>query len=278
MKQMITLEDFLFVIVIYKNDYRLTKTYRTLLSHYSGINIFIYDNSPKRQKVVDTTNYVEYVNNPANPGLSFAYNEAACYAKNRNFKWILLLDQDTDFSNVSIKDYINVINSDIKVSLIAPLVKCGDKFMSPINLNNRFPHLESKIPQGKIMSLFDYSPINSGICVSVDAFIKSGGYDNNVFLDYSDYIFIKRFRKIYDCFYLLDKIVYQTLSVMSDDKKQTMNRYRLFCSSIHNISKDNITEQLYYGLIVVKRCISIMLKNKCYGSWKICYKYLTHKL
>lgn len=274
---MINSKDILCVIVLYKSIYNECKTYRTFIQKNKDINVYICDNSPCRQICEDYT-VVKYDHSSFNLGLSKSYNKACDYAKINNYNWILLLDQDTDFSNVSIKDYIDVINSDKEVSLIAPLVKCGDKFMSPINLNNRFPHLESKIPQGKIMSLFDYSPINSGICVSVDAFIKSGGYDNNVFLDYSDYIFIKRFRKIYDCFYLLDKIVYQTLSVISDDKKQTMNRYKLFCSSIHNISKDNITEQVYYGLIVVKRCISIMLKNKCYGSWKICYKYLTHKL
>ncbi len=274
---MINFKDILCVIVIYKSVYKNSKTYKTFIDKVKGLNIYICDNSPNSQLCNDD-NIVQYNYTSQNIGLSKSYNNACEYAQKHKYEWMLLLDQDSDFTNVNITDYVSAINDNPKVFLFAPSVKCENKFMSPINLKNIFPHLEKEKSNVGIQSLFNYSPINSGMCINVEAFIKCGGYDANVFLDYSDYIFIKRFRKIFKSFYLMDKTIYQNLSTINDNKEQTINRYKLFCLSINSINKENIYDRIYYSLLVIKRCVSIMFRKACIEPCIICFKYLAHKL
>ena len=106
---MINSKDILCVIVLYKSIYNECKTYRTFIQKNKDINVYICDNSPCRQNCEDYT-VVKYDHSSFNLGLSKSYNKACDYAKINNYNWILLLDQDTDFSNVSIKDYIAKID------------------------------------------------------------------------------------------------------------------------------------------------------------------------
>lgn len=89
-------KQLLFVIVIYNLDFHQSSTYQTLLLPHSDIPTYIIDNSLYSQ-IVQDSNVIFYSHHPDNPGVSFAYNEAAKYAKENGYGWMLLLDQDTHF-------------------------------------------------------------------------------------------------------------------------------------------------------------------------------------
>lgn len=126
-------KQLLFVIVIYNLDFHQSSTYQTLLLPHSDIPTYIIDNSLYSQ-IVQDSNVIFYSHHPDNPGVSFAYNEAAKYAKENGYEWMLLLDQDTHFPNGILQEYLDCIRSRPDIHLIAPPVNVSNgRYMSPVN-------------------------------------------------------------------------------------------------------------------------------------------------
>ena len=262
----------LFVIVLYKCRYYDCKSFRTLIGRNKNNHVFIYDNSPKPQSVVDSN--VTYIHDPTNRGLSYAYNVAADYARQQNYDWLLLMDQDTTFSEGIMDDYLEHIRFHPEIKLFVPPVKIDEAlYMSPIKLWGKLGFLSKNVPSGQIISLYDYSPINSGMCISVDAFFKCGGYKNEVFLDYSDYQFIERFRKLYSNCYVIITCIYQDFSVVADDQDKAMLRLIMFCESLKHFERNGMLDTIEIALVVIKRCLSLMVKYKSLSPLNIFFKY-----
>ncbi len=249
----------LFVVVIFKCRLLETKTYKTLLAKETDAYLYVYDNSPYCQNI--GLNNIVYIHNPQNEGLSVAYNSACLYAKENGYEWLLLLDQDTDFSGVTIDYYETAILANPNIKLFAPKVRCGERYMSPAKIHHKYAVLQSSVPDG-IISLNEYSPINSGICVNVDAMIECGGYKEDVFLDYSDYQFIERFKRLYPQAYILNREAKQDFSAFSDSKEATLSRYVLFCRSIKACERHSYADNWGYLFVVTKRCMSICFHYK----------------
>lgn len=266
------MNQILLVIVLYKCALKDSHSYRSLLSRYDALSIFVYDNSPFSQQI--KRDRAEYVHAPENQGLSVAYNAACKYAKENGYDWMLLLDQDTDFSNISLDDYINAINANEDVKMIAPKVRAGNKYMSPIKVWHHIAVLQESVPSGMI-PLRKYIPINSGMCVNIKAMMKCGGYNEDVFLDYSDHEFVRRFRKHYPTAYILDKEIHQNFSVVSDDKNLSINRYKLYCKSIRACERSGHSDNFWYFILVLKRGLSICFRKRTILPLKIFFwKYL----
>lgn len=253
--------NILFVTVLYKCKFVDSKTYQTFLAGHNDIIIFVYDNSHEPQ-VIDLPNVI-YLHDPQNSGLSVAYNKAGRYAKENGYEWLLLLDQDTDFSDIDIKDYKDAIDENPEIKMIAPKVLSGEYYMSPSNLSYKFSRLHNIVPTG-IIDLNKFSPINSGMCIDVDAMFKCGGYKEDVFLDYSDYQFVERFRRFYPYAFIIDKTAKQNFSVYSDNTESTMRRYKMFCQSIKACERNTISDSFWLMFVVVKRCVSI-----CFRYWTL---------
>ena len=260
----------LLVVVLYKCSLYDTKTYQTIIQSTHGYCIYVYDNSPERQSISD--NNVVYVHDATNGGLSIAYNSAAKFAQSNGYEWLLLLDQDTDFSGLTIDDYVKAINENSHIKIFAPKVKCSeDKYMSPVKVWHRMGRWPKKVPDG-IVPLSKYAIINSGMCVNIDAMIKCGGYNEKVFLDHSDFEFLERFRKEHPVAHILDKEIEQRLSFFSDDKNTTIHRYKLFCRSIKGCEKRNIIDSFWLFIFVLKRGLSVTLRLKTLKPIGIFYR------
>lgn len=230
-----------------------------MIKNNQGISLFVYDNSMESHPVCCEN--ITYIHDPQNSGLSVAYNTAARYAKENGYEWMLLLDQDTDFSNILIDDYINAIESHPEIKMFAPKVRCGKKYMSPTKVWHRMGFLQDNVPIG-IVTLSKYCIINSGMCVNVNAMIECGGYKEDVFLDYSDYQFIERFRIFNSNVFVIDKVIEQSFSVKLDNKDNTLNRFKLYCKSIKACDRNDFSDNFWYFVMVLKRGSSICLKYK----------------
>ncbi|MCF0194138.1 MAG: glycosyltransferase, partial [Bacteroidaceae bacterium] len=111
--------DILFVLVIYRCTVAESLSYQTLVAPnaYASSHLFIYDNSPYTQ----TTDipHVAYIHDTANGGLGRAYNSAASFAVSHNYRWLLLMDQDTSFPPHALPAYLQAA-----ASLTAQLLSC----------------------------------------------------------------------------------------------------------------------------------------------------------
>lgn len=257
------------VVVLYNQSFLESITFQTLLSKMTD-NIFVYDNSQKAQEINLTNVY--YYHNPNNSGLSSAYNSAASFARENGYKWLLLLDQDTDFSEVKIEDYQNAINANPDIKMFAPKVKSGALYMSPTNVRHKYARLRSSVPTG-LIDLRKYGVINSGMCLNVESMLACGGYKEEVFLDYSDFQFLDRFKRLYPTGFIMDCEARQDLSVFSDNKESSLKRFELFCRSIKACERHSTSDNYWFLFVVMKRCVSISLRLKSLKPYRILYTY-----
>lgn len=252
----------LFVLVLYNTKLEQCLTYQTFLFQLKQDTIYVYDNSPHSQDYIkELVGY--YIHDASNPGLGVAYNKAAQYAKDNHYDWLLFVDQDTTFPEGMYEVYLKAIQENRHIYMFAPPVCIAPgKYMSPVRLMGKLGRVTSCVPKGKVISLYKDSPINSGLCVSVDKFFQCRGYKPEVFLDYSDFQFIERFRKISDQCFIVDKEVYQAYSAFVDTPEKALLRLSLFCKSIRACDRYSIGDDVGYLLVVLKRTLSLVLKCK----------------
>ncbi len=266
------------IIVIYNQPLFDTVSYKTCgIDKADGkVGLFVYDNSPVPQH--DTRDLdiigcgIHYVSDISNPGVSAAYNRGVEYAVENGYDWVLLMDQDTDFCG----DYVSRCQAEIAARpdcpLFAPVVvDNGNNILSPVKLRWRFPLRGRQMPAGENV-LDDVAIINSGICVKVEAFQKVGGYNEKVFLDYSDHQFIERLSKKYEDFYLIDYVIRQDFSNFETDKNKLASRFTLFCRSLSGYEKQSLSDYLSINLIVIKRSLSLCMRTRSLRFLKILFR------
>lgn len=271
------------VIVLYRTKYYETKTYKTFLKYLSGYNIFIYDNSPTIQYLenkLDTNNYIYYVSDITNSGLSIAYNQAAKYALEVGCDWMMLLDQDTMFSPLIIQEFEQLLNNDkySSIKLFVPPVRVTNgKYISPAKIRHYRAKMSLDRPHGVVSSI-EYAPINSGMIINVSSYLNVGGYNENVWLDYSDFQFMERFSKKYTVFYVLDTECEQEFSNLIQTNEQKLVRFGIYCECLNNFEKHTLIDKILFFILVLRRTISLVYKtnNIDFFSVFIC-KYLFSK-
>ena len=256
--------NFVLVLVLYNQKVWDCNTYHTLVRSNSELPLFIYDNSPEPQhKPVEFAENVKYVSDTSNPGLSYAYNRAADYAKEKDYTWMLILDQDTFFAPNIIDEYVHAIDQNPTIKLFAPpmMLVVSEKYMSPVKIRCHSARPSKSVPVG-VVSLKTYSPINSGMMINLEAFWEAGGYNERVKLDFSDYQFVKRFSKKQDSFYVLSSACRQEYSNEVQGKEQKLHRYALFCDSLKACDKVCTSDKAGDFYVVFKRMCSLILKTK----------------
>lgn len=232
------LDSLLVILVLYESDLETSESFQSvetcLESTNSTVDIFIYDNS--RQKTNSLLNIynskIYYVWDSSNPGVSKAYNEASSVAKQLNKKWLLLLDQDTDFpTDILMKYYLATIEQS-SIYLFAPILKSrSGKIYSPCKyiFSRGF---SPKTFSGGAKSCRGLSLLNSGMLITLDTFVNTGKYDENLKLDFTDAEFIERYKKIYDFFFIIDVEAIHDFSDFTDELSNSLSRYTRYCDSV----------------------------------------------
>lgn len=263
-------------VVLYNQSLYNSLIYTTGVSDFlrnSNVGLFIYDNSliPQHSRKEFENQQIVYISDTSNSGVSFAYNCAYEYAHLHNYDWLLLFDQDTTINDSSyFQVCMKAINANPDIALFVPTIRNqnnGD-VISPVKLRFRIP-ISSKNIQKGTNPLKNIGIINSGILVNVEAFGKVGGYNNKVFLDYSDYQFIERFSSCYSTFYLLDAILFQNFSNSEQDVSKLLARYILFCKSISKFEKKSVLDHLNMAFIAAKRAASLFIRTRRFSFFRI---------
>lgn len=263
--------DILAVVVLYESDLFQCSTYKSLLE-YCGLTVFVYDNSRISRISQELPDHYIYVHNPNNAGVSAAYNRASQYALVNGFEWILILDQDTIFPHDIISEYRKAICSNPEIQLFAPLIKIDDEYyLSPSIKKHRVSHLTKQAVLGKL-ELSKFAVINSGMLIQIKAFFACGGYNEKVWLDFSDHQFTERFQKHSLYFYVINAVCFQNFSNQSHNVEGLVARYGMFCSSLKYCEKSSVTDHLEYLWIVWKRACSLILRTRKVIFIKIFFK------
>ncbi len=221
--------DILFVMVLYKTKLEQSATYLSILDSLGGteynMDLLVYDNSPDagayQLSKVPKLN-ITYIADRANSGVSKAYNTAAELAAEMNKKWVLLLDQDTDFPARTIPAYLAAINQYPDEKLLAPIMTTGQQhIISPCYFKFMRGFRAQHITPG-VNSLDKYSIVNCGMCIDVKAFNNNGRYNEQLKLDFSDHEFIRRFkRNVGSRFVVIDLMVNHQLSTETKNSFNT---------------------------------------------------------
>lgn len=259
------------IVVLYKKELSDAESINTLLdsdTDNSISDIFVYDNTPenfiKNNIVCEVyrNRNVIYYHDIKNSGVSTAYNSGMKKANELNYKYVLLLDQDTVFPSDALKFYQQSIEDQPGINLHVPrlLTKKGE-FCSPLRYAFHRGFVTNELSSG-IYSLNTYSPINSGMLLDVNTAILAGGYNNKVYLDFSDFQFIERLKNISSSFYLMPLTLEQDLSNDDENYNNLLNRYAIYCECARFCEKNNIYDEFIYFMMVLIRGIKLVQRTK----------------
>lgn len=259
--------DILVVAVLYREQLTDSKAYQTLLR--DAPHVYIHDNSPEE---ADPKNLPEdwiYRSDTSNPGLSAAYNAAAGYAAENGFRWLLLTDHDTTYPVGAFQRMEELTKRWPDEAILIPKVKIPDgRYLSPVPLRGFFTRLERAPLDGEV-ELKETAIINSGMLVNVEAFNKSGGYNEKVFLDFSDFQFIERLSSVAKKGRVIDEELLQDFSGVEDNRERALKRFEMFCRSLKGYEKRNLRTRLALLAVVMKRSLSLSIRVHNLSPWVI---------
>ena len=254
------------IIVLYCCKLSESKTYNSLLKNKGIKAIMVYDNSPQNYQQEMMPDNVIYIRDYSNRGISYAYNTAAQYAYEHKYDRLLVLDPDTTFPENALDAYFN---ADRKTTLWAPTIitKQGKRPLSPADIR-KMRIKAVKLPVGK-HSLYHYFPINSGMCISLKAYMEVGGYDENIHLDFSDFQFLRKLRQRNEEFLLLPTLAYQDFSNEKTDIKNTIHRYSIYIKDARKCKINGTKERLQHQYSVFLHTLSLTWRFRSYAFIKL---------
>lgn len=119
-----------------------------------------------------------------NKGIAYALNELLQSAADAHYEQIVLLDQDS----VATQGMVDVLAKYMKerVALVAPFILDRNRMSEQEYCNLQLPRVECLTHAAR------HGAITSGSLVDVQAAIKVGGFDDELFIDYVDFDFNER--------------------------------------------------------------------------------------
>ena len=272
------MDTVLAVIVLYNIKLAESTTFNSLtaaLQHTDArLNLLVYDNS--EVSTYEDTMYqhwdITYVHDPANPGVSKAYNYGLKIARELNKHWLLLLDQDTMFPINSISSYSTAITNNQVMALIAPIVKVSALILSPYK--NWYGHGRSlKQVNFGATNLKDYKVVNSGLMIHVDLFEKCGGYNETIRMDYSDLSFLLKAQKHIKEVIVIDLACEQKFFHLEEENTELrLSRFNMYCHDLNAIYTQ--TRNVMYKITGLLRALKLSVTQKQFDYlcqfYKIC--------
>lgn len=240
----------------------------------NAANVFIYDNSVNPQiNPSELPKHWIYIRDNNNSGLSVAYNRAAQYAKENGYEWLLLTDQDTTFPENALEKYLEGIRLYPEDELFCPIVlRDKERMMSPCRCYKYLFYFNPYKKFGDSIDISKYSIINSGMMINIKAFLSVDGYDEKVFLDFSDFQFLERFRKKQKKARIVGVRCQQSFSNEDQEGQEKIGRFRLFCKSIKNFKPKNKIDKFWIHCIVIKRALGLSIASRSFEPFNIMFK------
>jgi rhamnosyltransferase len=172
------------VVVWYNPEITVLDNLNTYIDQID--KLFIVDNSDNNnssllEKLQDLS-ITEYIPNKNNIGIAAALNIGANKAIEEGFDYLLTMDQDSEASPSMVPTLIEGFSIDSKVALVAPVVY----------------HRKGKRILNKAGKSFEQVITNwtSGSLLDLNIFKNTGGFKEELFIDYVDHEFCLRLNKM----------------------------------------------------------------------------------
>jgi len=264
------LEKIIAVIVLYKSTLEESSTFQSLLRNVavssSNLTLVVYNNSPDYWtydfNIYKGLNIIN-INDDLNSGVSTAYNVGFKYAKLNNKEYIVLLDQDTELP-VSYFDSFFKIEQKYKaknLGLFAPKIVNINGLVSPAKF---FLHTTKKIDE--ILEgenpLEGLAVINSGLIISKGLFELTGGYNDKIKLDFSDFYFLRKVLKFEKNIIIFNAECKHSLSSEENvSLKSALTRFDYYLEGAKYF-RNSFSDVKGLSLWIVLRSIKLGLKYK----------------
>jgi GT2 family glycosyltransferase len=237
-------DEILIVLTIHEMVLEDSPAYKALSKALEGVhkngNLFIYDNSQQQQPVPATNLWtIYYFHDTSNPGVGHAYNQAFILAKKLQLKWMLLADQDTCFPSAILERYQQSVKSYPECSLFVPILRDRKGIVSPFKTGITSGKRLRKIVSGK-KTLEELQAINSGLLIDVNMFEMAGGYNEQLQLDFSDFDFFRRLKKITDHLVVINAYCdHEHSSSEEISLSKAMSRFKIYLNASAIMGKDH---------------------------------------
>lgn len=266
MNHIIIKGQLLLIVVLYNKEISSLNIIKQ--SHFikeDSLNIFIYDNSKDSQSVPQIDGiYLYYTHDSENSGVSKAYNVGIQKAKELNKKFVVLLDQDTEFKLSLLEKYISLYEKYGDKYIYVPIVcnQLCNEIYSP-SILNRFIGKVQKIENffyNEIYDLKNKSLINSGMMIPIKIVDSIGNFNESIQLDFSDYYFVEKYKNYNSNIILVNEKISHSLSGdESKDFLKEMYRYQYYCSGAKELARSlNVST----SFAVLRRMIRLIIKYK----------------
>lgn len=216
----------LIVIVLYKTKIENCIAYNSIkneIKYFPNMELLLYNNSIENK--IESNNG-EYIYNAVSNNMLFgAYNYTYYFAKENDFDWLVLLDQD---SNISL-DYLNevnkFVNNKMALEIAVPILKANNKILSPFKYNINKGHFLQNFNLTKLEDNECLTAFNSGVVVKVTLITEFNGFSPDYPLDYLDFWYFKRIFELSKRVYILNCQIEHSLSLEKLSTEMTISRY-----------------------------------------------------
>jgi rhamnosyltransferase len=171
------------VVVLYQPDADVVANIRTYTQELQKLYLLDNTENPShtiKESVQREFDAVDYIHLPHNQGIAKALNTAAFKAAEEGFDWLLTMDQDSKASDNMVKRLLEVCDTydPAELGIIAPrYLQQTDKTVTAVN----------GLDETDIV-------ITSGNLLNLSAFLKTGPFREDFFIDYVDHEFCLRLR------------------------------------------------------------------------------------
>lgn len=270
------LDDLLIVIVLFEKKLHAAAAYTSIhaaLNKFPSFpTIFIYDNSPEACPVESWQ--IIYLHDPANSGVSKAYNKASLLALKEHKKWMLFLDQDTLFDELFFRKLTEALCRHPECSVFVPEMVDDKGLVSPFYFTaGRGKRLKAT---RKAFPLKDYRFINSGLLIGSSIFREAGGYDETIPLDFSDIDFGERLKKITRYFAVVDvRLKHHLSSTAKLPMKDALARFHYFCIGASRMG-ENCGKHRLYRMHTFLRSARLSVQYKSLKFFNVFLEHMLH--
>ena len=269
---------FLAVIILYNQNVGDCITLNSLNIAAKKINIcidiIVYDNSEFEetyQWLFENLSLIKYKRDSNNSGVSVGYNFALNIANLSGYKYLLLLDQDTDFSLNFIEEAVEAIIKYPDINIFSPVLTFNNIIYSPCKYflyrGWHFKNMSKGIKKIKHVNL-----LNSGLIINVKLLNNINGFNPKLKLYFSDFDFINRCKKFITQYYCLGTICYHQLgSADKSNFEKTVVRFRYYSEGAKIISQKKPLSNIVYGAMLLLRALKLSIHFKAIIFFKIYY-------
>lgn len=184
------------VIVSYNPDNSITLLYNSIKEQVGELIIIDNCSTEENSKKIleELSKEIKIIFNDKNLGVAAALNQAAEYAVKHNYKWLLTLDQDSEFLPYT---YDKMLNSYEKMEGKNKIMILAPSYKQIFEKSDDWKHYNDKKTINKKDIIWKQKILNltSGSLIKTESFKYVGFFDETLFIEQVDNDFCYRLKK-----------------------------------------------------------------------------------